>query len=289
MRSVLRCAAAISLLILLVSCTKTESATGDMPHAVVTLRDGSTVSGTVVSNTPTGITMNPDAGGTRDIPMKDVKSITYGDAASATPAPAAKTAKAAPADTHEDHVHPAREAIQTKTFEVPSGTELSVRTEETIDSSAASEGQLYAGEITSDVRDADGAVVIPKGANAQIVIKSAAKGGKIRGASDLVVDLQSVSVGGQQYLLDTTEIAQQGRNGIGANKRTGEFVGGGAGIGTLIGAIAGHGKGAAIGAAAGAGAGALAQVLTKGGSIEIPAETVMTFKLEQALHVVQRK
>jgi hypothetical protein len=221
--------------------------------------------------------------------MKDVKSINYADAPSpAPPSASGKAAETGPQPS-ETRVHPARDAIQTKTFQIPAGTELSVRTDETIDSATGSEGQSYAGEITADVKDAAGDIVIPRGANAQLVIKSSSKGGRIRGASDLVVDLRSVSVGGQQYALNTTDVVEQGRNGIGANKRTGEFVGGGAGIGTLIGAIAGHGKGAAIGAAAGAGAGALTEVLTKGGSIRIPAETVMTFKLEKSLRVVERK
>jgi len=131
--------------------------------------------------------------------------------------------------------------------------------------------------------------VIPKGANAQIVIKSASKGGRFRGASDLVIDLQSVSIGGKQYALSTTDIGEKGRNGVGMNKRTGEFVGGGAAIGGIIGAIAGHGKGAAIGAASGAGAGALGEVLTKGSAIRLPAETLMTFQLDQPLRVVERK
>jgi hypothetical protein len=274
------------LIIALVGCTKTESSNNaNMPHAVVTLRDGTTVSGTVVSTTATGITLNADAGGTRDIPMKDVKSINYGDAPAAN---AATGSAPAPEPETQPRVHPAREAIQSKTLQVPAGTEVSVRTDEMIDSATAAEGQSYAAEITNDVKDAAGDIVIPRGANGQLVVKSASKGGKIRGASDLVVDLQSVSVGGKQYRLDTTDVAQQGRDGIGANKRTGEYVGGGAGIGTLIGAIAGHGKGAAIGAAAGAGAGALTQVMTKG-SIKIPAETVMTFKLEKPLKVVERK
>ena len=56
-------------------------------------------------------------------------------------------------------------------------------------------------------------------------------------------------------------------------------------MGAIIGAIAGGGKGAAIGAGSGAGAGALTQILTKGGSIKVPAETILTFKLERALKV----
>ena len=50
-------------------------------------------------------------------------------------------------------------------------------------------------------------------------------------------------------------------------------VGGGAVLGTLIGAIAGGGKGTAIGAVARAGAGAGTQVLTRGKTVKVPAET----------------
>jgi hypothetical protein len=59
------------------------------------------------------------------------------------------------------------------------------------------------------------------------------------------------------------------------------MVGGGAVLGTLIGAIAGGGKGAAIGAAVGAAGGATAQVLTRGEEIRVPAESVLTFRLDQ--------
>jgi hypothetical protein len=59
------------------------------------------------------------------------------------------------------------------------------------------------------------------------------------------------------------------------------MVGGAAAIGTLIGAIAGGGDGAAIGAAVGAAGGAAAQVLTRGDQVRIPAESVLTFRLDQ--------
>jgi hypothetical protein len=98
------------------------------------------------------------------------------------------------------------------------------------------------------------------------------------------MDLASVSIDGRQYRLSTADLAERGRSGIGANRRTGEFAGGGAAIGAIIGAIAGGGKGAAIGAGSGAGAGALSEVLTKG-TIRVPVETVLTFKLDQPLRV----
>jgi len=127
--------------------------------------------------------------------------------------------------------------------------------------------------------------VIPRGARANLVIKSASKGGKFRGQSDLVLDLVSVMIGGKTYAVDADEISKKGKQGVGANKRTAEYTGGGAALGAIIGAIAGGGKGAAIGAGAGAGAGAITQTLTKGGSIKIPSETVLTFQLDQPLRV----
>jgi hypothetical protein len=164
-----------------------------------------------------------------------------------------------------------------------------VRTDDAIDSATAVEGQTYAAEITDDVLDANGDVVIPHGSNAQIVIRSASKGGRIRGASDLILDLQSISVEGKQYLVSTTDLKQSGKQGLGANKRTAEYTGGAAALGAIIGAIAGGGKGAAIGAGAGAGGGAVTQVLTKGGAIRVPAETVLTFQLDKPVQIVEAK
>jgi hypothetical protein len=168
---------------------------------------------------------------------------------------------------------------------LPAGSEVSVRTNEAIDSGTAAEGQTFDAQITRDAKNANGDVVIPRGSRARIVIKSASKGGRFRGASDLVLDLQSVTINGRQYTIDTADISQKGRSGVGANKRTAEYTGGGAALGAIIGAIASGGKGAAIGAGAGAGAGALTQVLTKGGAIKVPAESVLTFLLDKPLKV----
>ncbi len=196
--------------------------------------------------------------------------------------PVAAAPESAP--EHHEHFHPTETAITTRTHVLPAGTSISVRNEETIDSSKVVEGQTFPAEVTRDVLDADRNVVIPRGSNAQIIIRSASKGGKIRGASDLVLDLASVSIDGRQYQLSTADLEEKGKSGVGANKRTAEYSGGGAAIGAIIGAIAGGGKGAAIGAGSGGGAGALTQILTKG-TIKVPVETVLTFQLDQALRV----
>jgi hypothetical protein len=266
------------------------------PHATVFLRDGSSYSGKVSKSSPAEITIAGDDQTTRTFAMSDVKSVEYGDASAAQPpaatAPASEPSAAAapppmPPDQvlHEQHYHPEESSIQTKTFELPVGTDVSVRTEETIDSGRAVEGQSYAAEVARDVRDAQGDVVIPRGSNAQMVIRSASQGGRFRGTSDLVLDLSSVSVDGRAYRLSAGAIEQRGKAGIGKNERTAKYVGGGALLGTVIGAIAGHGKGAAIGAVSGAAAGGAAQLITRGGSIHVPAETVLTFRLDQPLRV----
>ena len=167
---------------------------------------------------------------------------------------------------------------------IPSGTELSVRTNEIIDSKTASVGQTFSAVIASDVLDSSGAVTIPKGSDAQLVIRSTSSGG-MTSTSDLVLDVDSVTVSGTRYLISTGDLQQQGGQGVGANKRTAIMVGGGAALGTLIGAIVGGGKGAAIGAAIGAAGGVGTEVLTKGKEVRVPAETLLNFKLDQDLRL----
>ncbi|MCU1284140.1 MAG: hypothetical protein JWO13_490 [Acidobacteriales bacterium] len=170
---------------------------------------------------------------------------------------------------------------------IPNGTELSVRTNEAIDSKTANVGQTFSAVLAADVVDSSGSVTIPKGSDARLVIRSAS-GGSMTSASDLVLDVDNVTVAGINYIVSTGDMVQQGGQGVGANQKTAVMVGGGAALGTLIGALVGGGKGAAIGAAIGAGAGVGTEVLTKGKQVRVPAETVLNFKLDQDLRLQQR-
>jgi hypothetical protein len=168
---------------------------------------------------------------------------------------------------------------------IPAGTQITVMNNENIDSSTANEGGLYSADVAEDVTNANGQVVIPRGAQAELVIRQVQSQGTVTGNSELVLDLQSVNINGQRYLVNTQDLTQHNNEGIGANKRTATMIGGGAVLGTLIGAIAGGGKGAAIGAATGAAAGAGAQVLTRGKEVKVPAESKLSFRLDQPLHL----
>lgn len=283
-------ASALVLLLFVTACGSTSSGGGQ--RATVQLRDGSSVTGTLVSSSADEIKITGDDNVTRTLPMSQVRSVDYGDApATATSSGGAGTmasASAKPAPRPAARPRPSLDDITSETHVVPSGTQVAVQTEETIDGSTAADGQTFAASVTEPVKDGDGKVVIPGGAKAQVVIRSLSQGGKIRGRDDLVLDLASVSVDGRQYGLSTEDLEEQGKQGLGANKRTAEFVGGGAAIGGIVGAIFGGGKGAAIGAGIGSGGGVATQALTKG-TIRVEAETILTFKLDKTLRVVQRR
>ncbi len=167
---------------------------------------------------------------------------------------------------------------------VPSGSEISVRTNQTIDSKTARAGQTFSAVVAEDITDDSGTVVIPKGSDARVVLRKASRGGTV-GSGEMTLDLQSVTVRGRRYMVSTSDLEKSSQRGIGKNRRTAEMVGGGAVLGTLIGAVAGGGKGAAIGALSGAAAGGTVQVLTKGRQLRVPAETVLKFRLNQSLQI----
>lgn len=165
---------------------------------------------------------------------------------------------------------------------LPAGTEIVVMPNENIDSSNASVGQTFSADVAEDVTN-NGQVIIPKGTEAELVLRNVQEQGTVTGNSELALDLQSIRVNGRRYMTSTEDLEKSNNEGLGKNKRTATMVGGGAVLGTLIGAIAGGGKGAAIGAITGAGAGAGAQVLTRGKAVKVPAESKLRFKLDTPL------
>jgi len=160
---------------------------------------------------------------------------------------------------------------------IDAGTQITVRTNETI-SAKEDDGRVYTGTVAEDVMDRSRNIVIPRGSDVQMVVKNTSN-------NEVALDLQSIMVNGQRYTVDTSDQVVTGdrKEGVGANSRTGKYVGGGALLGAVIGAVTGGGKGAAIGAAAGAAAGAGAQVLTRGSNVSVPSESLVTFRLDQPL------
>src|SRR5258707_1101173 len=161
-----------------------------------------------------------------------------------------------------------------QTHVLPQGSEIKVRNDTPIPAHAPANAR-YSATISNDVTDSSGSVVIPRGSRAQLI---AVPNGK-----DTTLDLRSVSVNGKRYLLDTQSKSST-PGGLGANKRTAKYVGGGAAVGAVLGALLGGGKGAAIGALVGGTGGAGAQVFT-GKKKEVPPETELSFKTAQDLQM----
>jgi len=164
---------------------------------------------------------------------------------------------------------------------IPEGTTLEVRTSEEINTKSA-EGRTYQGSIATEVIDAQGKVLLPRGAKVELVILEAKEKSGVKGAS-LQLGLRSVTVEGKTYLVISQERKETA--GLGTNRRTAQTVGGGAALGTLIGAAAGGGSGAVLGGLIGAAAGAAVQVLTQGKEVRIPAESVLRFRLDEPIHL----
>jgi BON domain-containing protein len=162
------------------------------------------------------------------------------------------------------------------------GTVLSVRLVDAIDSEKNQLGDVFHATLNAPITQ-DGAVVIPSGSDVQGHLADVKSAGKFAGKSVVVLQLDSISSGGQTYNVQTDQYTREGSS---RGKNTAEKVGAGAGIGAIIGALAGGGKGAAIGAAAGGGIGGGVQAATKGQQIKLPSETVLNFTLQAPVTVV---
>lgn len=225
----------------------------------MTLRDGKVYSGHYAGANPLAFT--DTQGIAYQFPVTDVSSIVF--TRSHTPASSVNTSDGS-------------------AKVIPEGTEIAIRTDEKIDAQDSSPGQLFAATIDEDVFDASGGVALPRGTRAKLVVRNIATGGATH-SPEIVLDLFSVSVNDKEYRVVTSDVDFSGRKGLGANKRTAEFGGGGAAVGALLGGIFGGGRGAGIGVAAGAGGGLLTQLFTRGKKVKVPAETTLRFRLDRTL------
>ena len=164
---------------------------------------------------------------------------------------------------------------------VAAGKVIPVTMDQTISTKDSNVGDRFGATVSAPVM-VDGRTAIPKGARASGHVTVADAAGRVKGGARLVLNLDSVTVGGQALRIHTAAVGETGK---GRGKRTAIGAGAGAGVGALIGALAGGGKGAAIGAGAGAGAGTAGAVFTGNRDISIPAETRLSFRLTDSLEV----
>lgn len=164
---------------------------------------------------------------------------------------------------------------------IPAGTHIRVRLGRALGSKISQSGQTFTATVADPV-SVNGTTVIRAGAPATGTVVVAKSLGRFKGKAELAIRLDSIRTDGHTYPVDSSTVERVEK---GKGKRTALFAGGGAGLGAIIGGIAGGGKGALIGGLAGAGAGTAGTAFTGNKEIVIPAETVLTFRLEKSVHV----
>lgn len=231
----------------------------------ITLRDGRSVNGSYLGGDARNVRI---ASGDRvdTYRVEDISAITFGGDVAITP----------PAPPPEERREERRDLDQAVTL--PSGTALSVRMIDSIDSQRDQVGKTFRASLDEPVMDPNGNTMIPRGADAVVTLIDDKESGKIAGRTVLTLSLVSVQVNGRMVDINTQNVSEQSSS---RGARSGKVIGGTAALGAIIGGIAGGGKGAAIGAGAGAGAGTVAEVATKGQRVHIPSETRLRFTLDQ--------
>jgi len=164
-------------------------------------------------------------------------------------------------------------------IQVPTGTSITVRMIDSVDSKVARLGQTFRASIDEPVY-VGSQIVIPRGSDALVKLVEDQQSGKFEGKTVLTLALTDITINGQTVDTTTGNVSQaSGSRGA----RTAKVVGGATALGAIIGALAGGGRGAAIGAASGAAVGGGAQIITKGQQVKIPSETRLTFTLQQPI------
>jgi len=164
---------------------------------------------------------------------------------------------------------------------VPTGTRLTIRTIDAIDSDRNRVGDKFAATLDQPLYVND-VLVVPKGADVYGRLEEAKEAGHLAGKAQLRLSLTGIVINGQTYALSTGDYELSGKS---RTANTAKKVGGGAAVGALIGAVVGGGKGAAIGAGVGAGAGTAVQVATQGEQVHVPSETLLEFALDQPVTI----
>lgn len=271
-----------------------------VPAAMMTgdtleLKNGSVIKGTYVGGTDTRISFRVGSS-VQQYAVADVSSLKFDDRESAAPtrppgfaerAPENAPAAYAPAPSAQTPAPSSTPAAPTtsssiprttsQSVVVPSGTQLTVRTIDAVDSDKNHPGDKFQASLEQPLVVND-VTVAPKGTSVYGKLQQVQEAGQLTGKSQLRLALTGIVINGQTYPLSSGDYEVSGKS---RGKSTATKVGGGAALGAVIGAIAGGGKGAAIGAGVGAGAGTAVQVVTKGDQVHVPSETLLEFTLDQ--------
>jgi hypothetical protein len=235
---------------------KQQAAATGQPQQVVTVDKNGTTTTTVVQPPAQGQTVEAMA-----------TTTTPPAAGAPIPAPSGPTVSAVP---------------QPVSVSIPAGTTLTIRIDRRISVKTSRAGDTFTGEIVDPVLASDNRLLLPKGTAVGGVVDVSHRRGHFKGRSTLELRLTSLTLNGTQVPLDTRDLE---RSKKGKGKRSAAMIGGGTGLGMLVGGVATGGVGLVVGGLVGGGAGTAAAGLTGNRDIDIPAESIVNFKLADDLVV----
>jgi hypothetical protein len=234
----------------------------------LTLKDGQTLSGTVVGRGDGIVTFN--IGGQEiQIPESNIASLQIDmggnstPSASPAPAPAAAPAPApapAPATTNQ-------------ALTAPAGTRLTVRMAEAIDTKRHKAGHRFTAKLEADLV-AGNTVIAERGSTVYGQLASAKSSGRVAGSSEMTIIFTDIRVNNRMYAIATNPLSGKTDNTAGDSaRRTGRA----AAIGGLINGSSGAKTGAKVGLGT--------SILTGGKQISVPAGTLLDTELRVPLTI----
>ena len=202
--------------------------------------------------------------------IEDLRSRARNDGAATstpvTPPPAARSSQ------------PARTAAGAGSREVPTGTEIDVRLQNTLNSGTAMVEDRFEGTTLADVI-VDGRTLIPAGSIMRGVVTAVEPAGRLNRTAKMTVSFDQVTINGRAYPMRGT--VTQAIEGEGIKGDAGK-AGVGAGVGAVLGAVLGGVKGAVLGAVIGGG-GTIAA--TEGKQVDLPQGSVLRVRIDSPLTV----
>jgi hypothetical protein len=225
--------------------------------------------------------------------IEDLRSRARGDVATAAPAPtlaspaststststassAATASRPTPAPTTSTTA--TRSTTSSFSVEIPVGTEIDVRLQNTLNSGTAQVEDRFEGTTLNDV-SVDGRVAIPAGSLFRGVVTAVEPGTRTNRTSKLTVSFDQVTISGRSYPIRGT--VTQAIEGEGIRGEAGRTAAG-AGVGAIIGGILGGFKGALAGILIGGG-GTIAA--TEGKEVELPQGSVLRVRMDSPVQI----
>jgi hypothetical protein len=249
------------------------------------MKDGRVVAGTYLGGTARQVRMEVG----NQVESYDLTDVSKIEFQSAAPAPSRRDVQRREVEPQErvrltrpDPSERRPPARVESSLTIPAGTVLKIRMIDSVDSEVSQLGQTFQASLDEPIIGSNGETLLARGADVVAKLVEEKQSGKISGRAELTLDLVSIRINDRMVDLNTEEVTTSSES---RGSKSGKVIGGTAAVGAILGGIFGGGKGAAIGAASGAGAGGAVQVLTKGQRVRIPAETRLSFTLQNAVRI----